>query len=315
METEGGKVKREGGKVWYEGYGFKDARLRLWWKNCAREPDEEILAIDALEDTIEPLDDQTTKIRRLITSLELCHHKAERRVEVIIEAIGSGGTSKGPGTRPPRQRHPIEDVWQNCYDVLSAWCSGSPDEAIYLDVGGVPAGDLMSFIGDRTPLKVWQVPRVMDKVRSFLHQSFRYVEMVEHGKHYREHSEFRDLTMQTVIHDAVDGKDAEITLAGTIDRLEPCHWDFVGNLVLVLKAIGGDLFPKKPFAACGRNIKLTPIRGRMRIVSNTLRVFCKGRDTSKDVDVDILRILGKKTPVKHWLAASLDKTVRLQLGL
>jgi len=270
--------------------------------------------IDTLEDSIPPLDDQTTKIRRLITSLELCHHKAERHVEVIIEAIGSGGTSKGPGTRPPRQRHPIEDLWQNCYDVLSKWCSGSTDEAVHLDVGGVQASELMAFIGDPTPLKVWQVQRIMDKVRSFLEPSFRYVEMVEYGEHYREHTEFRDLTMRTLIHDTKDGKDAEITLASAIDHLEPCHWNFVGNLVIVLNAIGGDLFPKEPFAACGRNIKLTPIRDRMKIVSNTLKAFCEGRDVSKDVDVNILRILGQKTPVKCCLAASLNKTIRSQLG-
>ena len=288
-------------------------KLRSWWKNC--EPDGEILAIDALEDSIAPLDDQTTKIRRLITSLELCHHKAERHIEVIIEAIGSGGTSKGPGTRLPGQRHPVEDLWQNCYNILSAWCSGSPDEAIRLDVGGIPASELMSFIGDRTPLKVWQVQRIMDKVMSFLEPSFRYVEMVEYGEHYIEHSESRDLTMRALIHDTKDGKDAEITLASAIDHLEPCHWNFVGNLVIALRAIGGDLFSKKPFAACGRNIKSTPIRDRMKIVSNTLRAFCEGRDVSKDVDSNILRILGQKTPVKRWLAASLDKTIRSQLGL
>jgi len=53
----------------------------------------------------------------------------------------------------------------------------------------------------------------------------------------------------------------------------------------------------------------------MKIVSNTLRAFCEGRDVSKDVDSNILRILGQKTPVKRWLAASLDKTIRSQLGL
>jgi len=121
--------------------------------------------------------------------------------------------------------------------------------------------------------------------------------------------------MQTVVHDTVDGQDAEVTLASAIDSLEPCHWNFVGNLVIILKAIGGDLFPKKPFAVCARNIKLTPIRGRMKIVSNALRAFCEGEDMPKEIDTTaILRVLGARTPAKHWLAASLEKTIRLQLG-
>lgn len=285
--------------------------VRSWWENCAKEPDKEIRAIDAIEDRIAPLDDQTAKIRRLIGMLELCHHKAERWVEVIIEAIGSGSTSKGPGTRPPGQKHPAEHVWQNACDVLSAWCSGSLDQAMDLDVGGLPAGELVRFMGERTPLKTWQAQRIVEKVTSYLDPSFRYVEIEEAG----EDSEFRDLTMQTVIHDTVDGQAAEVSLAAAVDHLEPCHWDFVGNLVTVLKAIGGDLFPEQPFGACGRNIKLTPIRDKMRRASNTLRVFYEEKDTAQDVDAGILRMLGANTLVKQWLAASLDKTIRLQLDL
>ncbi len=290
------------------------AALRPWWENCASEPDEEILAIDALEGSIAPLDDRTARIRRLITSLELCHHKAERHVEVIIEAIGSGSTSKGPGRRPLGQRHPVEKVWEHCVTVLSAWRAGCPAEAPNLDVGDISASQLLGFIGDRSLLKEWQVQRIVDKVRSFLEPSFRYVEMVEYPERYREHSDFRDLTMEAIIHDTIDGQEAEITLASAIDHLEPCHWDFSGNLVLVLRAIGGGLFPEKPFAACGRNIKLTPIRDRMKIVSDTLRAFCEEGDLPKDVDSDIFRLLEARTPIKHWLAASLEKTIRSQLG-
>jgi hypothetical protein len=70
--------------------------LRDWWENCAGEMDEEILTIDALEDEISPLNEETIRTRRLITSLELCHHKAERWVELIIEAISSGKATRGP---------------------------------------------------------------------------------------------------------------------------------------------------------------------------------------------------------------------------
>jgi len=39
-------------------------------------------------------EDQFARIRGLISDLELCHHKAARRVELIIRAIGEGRTSK-----------------------------------------------------------------------------------------------------------------------------------------------------------------------------------------------------------------------------
>jgi hypothetical protein len=302
--------------------------------NCAAEPDDEILAIDALEDSISPHDDQTTRIRNLIKSLELCHHKAERWVELIIEAIGSGSTTKGPGTRTLGQRHPIEKVWQNCCAALTAWCAGSPAETIAIDVGGVSGSKLAGCIGNRSPLKEWQVQRVIEKVREYVvwprsyeDGSFQYVGMVESGteyesikanecpEYYRQHSDFWKLTVQTILRDTVDGKEAEITLADAIDLLEPCHWNFIENLTIVLKAIGGDLHPEKPYAACARNIKLVPIRNRMSLVSRTLRAFCENGEASSDLDTKILRALGKKTPIKRWLAASLDKTIRLQLGL
>jgi hypothetical protein len=99
-----------------------------------------------------------------------------------------------------------------------------------------------------------------------------------------------------------------------IDMLMPCHWRFVENLGIVLEAIGGMLNPEKPFAACGRNITLLPIRRRMEIVSNTLNAFYNDAESNKEVDRDLLELLGKPTEVKKWLAASLGKTIRLQLN-
>lgn len=85
---------------------------RLWWRNCALHPDSEIMAIDEMEDRIAPVGASVSKIRDLISSLELCHHKAERWVEEIIRAIGVGESTKGLGTRSPGQQHPSETVWQ-----------------------------------------------------------------------------------------------------------------------------------------------------------------------------------------------------------
>ena len=88
---------------------------REWWKNCEidREPDSEVVAIDGLEDRIAPLAANVSKIRGLIGTLEMCHHKAEKWVGNILEAIATGETSKGLGTRAPGQVHPTEIISKN----------------------------------------------------------------------------------------------------------------------------------------------------------------------------------------------------------
>jgi hypothetical protein len=52
----------------------------------------------------------------------------------------------------------------------------------------------------------------------------------------------------------------------------------------------------------------------MQIVSETLRVFSGDSNSSEGVDRELMALLGKPTNVKRWLAASLDKTIRLQLN-
>lgn len=279
-----------------------------------------MLTIDAMGDALGPLDDDTAHIRDLITSFESCHHKAERRAELIIEAIGSGRTTKGPGRRPAGQKHPLEQVWQTCCDVLSAWCCGSVAEVINLNVGDLSGRELIAYLGERTPLKVWQVERVLERVRKCLDPATMWedgwvIDVVGADVDPEEDAEFRHSTRATTIHDTVDGQVAEITLADAIDHLQPCNWNFLQNLAIVLRGIGGELSSDTPFAACARNIKLTPVRQRMRIISNSLKAFCRGSREGLNVDANILELLGGRTPVKRWLAASFEKTLRLQLGL
>jgi hypothetical protein len=306
---------------------------RLWWRNCALEADSEILAIDRMEDFIAPIDPNIAKIRELISSLELCHHKAERWVENIIKAIGAGETKKGLGTRSPDQQHPAEKVWQNACAALSAWCAGCPSTKVDLSIDTVPASRLLACLGERSPLKEWQIHRVIEKIRSVIHwpqssddRTAQYVWILLSGgeyelayrnecpEHYKEHEEFWLRTVRTIIRDSENGDEADLSLGLAIDMLMPCHWSFVENLRIVLEAIGGRLTPDSPFAACGRNITLVPIRRRMETISNTLKVFCGDPELNQEVDRDLLALLGEPTEVKTWLASSLDKTMRLQLS-
>lgn len=319
---------------------------RDWWRNCGVEADDEILAIDKMEDEISPLTASTKRIRELISTLELCHHKAERWVTNIIEAISSGKTAKGLGTRKPGQLHPAEHVWQAACTALSAWCTGSPIDSVDITLGDRQASQLLDCLGQRSNLKEWQVQRVIERIQEFIGWSLskendteEYVFLLEWGGEYESerrtecpepyqmHADYWHQTVQTNIQDtevgiphsvygdSEYGEMAEQSLAVAIDMLWPCHWNFIQNLEIILSAIGGNLKPDTPFAFCARNIKLSPIRNRMKTVSHTLRVFCKNLQPDNKVDANLLSSLGKSSKTKKWLAASFDKTIRLQLDL
>ena len=100
-----------------------------------------------------------------------------------------------------------------------------------------------------------------------------------------------------------------------IDLLMPCHWDFVGSLATILKAIDGHLHPTRPFAYCGINIRFAPLCDRLRTISNTLKAFWKPGKTRQNIDAELLATLGEPTDIKRWLAASLDKTIKLHLHI
>jgi hypothetical protein len=307
-------------------------RTRTWWRNCALETDDEIQTIDEMEDRLGAISPELASIRELISSLELCHHKADRWIDNIIQAIGAGETRKGLGTRPPEARHPVEEVWTHAVTALTAWCAGCPSARIDLPVDDVPASRLLAGLGERSPLKEWQVQRVVEKIRSVIRwpqsmddPSAQYTWILLGGgeyelayrsdcpEHYEEHEDFWRTTVRTIIHDTDAGDEAALSLGLAIDMLMPCHRAFAENLQIVLDAIGGNLHPREPFAACGRNIAPVANRARTEQISRTLGMFCGNGESGEGVDPSVLEALGAPSPVKRWLAASLDKTIRLQL--
>lgn len=300
--------------------------LRAVWANCIGPDntsyleDEELAAIDAMEDSIKPLNEETAGIRALITRFEACYHEADKEAESIVMAIGTGQCPPESNERPAGRKQQLE----NCRDILRVWCDGALDTAKDKKVGPVSAEQLFDFIGKRTALKGWQVERIVDKVSHALDPKHLYhtmfLNMRDYGvqdaeppaQYYKEHAEFLKQTTETIIHDTVDGRRGRISLALAIDLLQPCNWNFVNNVVVILKAIGGNVNLLEPFACCSRNVKLNPLRNRLKIISDTLKAFWQGNETLKNVDDKILALLGEKTDAKCWLAASLDKTIRLQ---
>jgi hypothetical protein len=298
-----------------------DNTCRACWQNCGVKADAEILEIDQMEDALAPLDEQTTRIRELITRYEACYHEADKEAERIVEAIGVGQCPDESNERPPERKKELE----NCREILARWCEEPGIRGIALYVGGMSADELLSFIGPVTPLKKWQVQRVIDQITFALDPARPYHNMAlglddygepaanPAGEHYKDNLTLLEQTKETIIHDTVDGQKAKISLAMAIDLLFPCHWDFAGAVAVVLKAIGGDLYPERPYTCCARNLGLSPLCDRVRTISNTLSAFWRGKQSTDDIDADLLTSLGVITPEKRWLAGSLDKTIRLQL--
>ncbi len=301
--------------------------LRACWGNCGGLDDEELLSdreiatVDAMEDSLGPLDAQTVQIRELITRFEACYHEADIEAQRIAEAIGAGRCPAESGERPPERKKQLQDS----HDILSGWRDDAFDKVADRDAGGISAKELVGFIGNRTPLKVWQAERIIDKIRQALDPDCAYHYMAldlgeygeegagQAGEHYTDHSDFLGQTVGAIIHDTVDGREGRISLALAIDLLEPCHWGFVGGLAIILKAIGGDLQPSKPYACCSRNINLTPLGERLMVIADMLRAFGMSNEVDENTNSRILASLGTETPAKRWLAASLAKTIRLQL--
>jgi hypothetical protein len=298
-----------------------EGTCRSCWQNCGVQADAEMLDIDKMEDAIAPLDEQAVRIRELITRFESCYHEADKQARLIARAIGAGRCPEESNERPPERKKELE----NSRIILSRWCEDTSFRGINLDVGGIQAEELLNCIGKAGPLKVWQVQRIVDKIISALEPDRPYHNLALNlgaygepgenpvGEFYKNDAAFLEQTKATIIHDTVDGRKAKISLATAIDLLMPCHWDYVGPLMTILKAIGGQFHPERPYTCCARNLRLSHLYDRLGIFSKTFGVFWKNEKPSENIDPEILESLGQITEVKRWLAASMDKTMRLQL--
>src|SRR5208282_5010011 len=101
--------------------------------------------------------EQAEEIRGLIAGLRLCHHKAQRHVELIVQAIGEEQTTKGYLGREAEKRHPATWMWENAVLILEAWLSGNTTHVDKLSVGPLPSYKLLGVLEDRTRTKHWQV--------------------------------------------------------------------------------------------------------------------------------------------------------------
>lgn len=308
-----------------------------WWDNCGT-TDRETAALDRVEGALGPLAENVRQTRALIGRIEMCHHKAERWVERIIDAIGSGQPSGGLGSRSRGQHHPIETSWAAACEALAAWRNGQTGHAEDRVARSSRFKEMTSVLGTPSDLKRWQVARVEHRIRSYIGwpENYHYPFMVEPlitdlsaavcPPEYQDDEGLWRETVDTVLHERSDNLDrdgyiarsgylesADISLAIAIDMLWPCNWNFETNLYTVLEAIGGQTVLGRPFAACARNIRRAPVLHRMEALCCTLDAY--GVDEQHGAFSSVHQRLGAVTPERKWLTASLAKTIRLQLSI
>lgn len=296
-----------------------------WWKNCSA-TDVETEELDEIESTLAPLPDHVRDTRALISGIECCHHKAERWIDLIVDAIGTGEPGGSLGSRTRGRRHPKEAEWSSACDELNAWLAGRTDEVRPV---------VRDALGVRNDLKAWQVKRVEHRIRSHVGwpSADDYVFLVEPmtedpssavcpGAYTVDEVSWRK-TVDTILHESsadlgADGYiaregylvSADISLAVAIDMLWPCNWNFEENVLTVLEGIGGQSVLVRPYAACARNIVRAPIRPKLVDLCHSLIAY---GDYEYDEDSPIHQRLGAASPEKRWLSHSLAKTIRLQM--
>lgn len=308
-----------------------------WWDNCGT-TDRETAELDRIEVMLSPLAEHVRQTRALIGGIEMCHHKAERWVERIIDAIGSGQSGGGLGSRPQGQRHPIETSWAAVCEALAAWREGQASHGADHIASSNRFTKTTSALGVPSKLKRWQVGRVEHRVRSYIGwpENDHYPFMVEPliadlstavcPTEYKDDEGFWRETVDTILHERSEnlGKEgfianegylesADISLAIAIDMLWPCNWNFEVNLYTVLEAIGGQSALRRSFAACARNIRRSPVLCQMEELCHTLDAY--GVNEERGEISSVLQRLGVVTPERKWLTDSLAKTIRLQLHI
>ncbi len=282
-----------------------------FWTNCvAPRDDAEVLTIDGMETALTPLSDDDVALRKAVSRVECCNWETYQQVLQIIEAISCENPALLPATVGCSHKGSVrEDMCSGICSLLQAWEDGTLDITALTQVEALLAKRMVEFLGEPDELKIWQVRQLRKKLAEPHAWQNLYVTD-------RQNLEpFHETTLATVIHDKDDGREAELSLAHAIDHLEICNWNFANNLNVIMKAIGGNLYPFRVYAAHNRNIKLNPDLEPLKVTANTLLAYAEVYMPRTATDEAVTMTLGVKTEVKKWLAASLGKTIQLQIGL
>ncbi len=320
-------MKKLGEFIEVPGYGLKRRDLRQWWNNVVQEPDEEILAIDKLEDNLEFPTTQVKKlaydIRKAIGRLEGCHFKVKRYINRIIYAIRNNHFPPSNRSESAQLNKEWVKKWESVLEYLENW-SGlelekSPDNQEFIN--GVKTEEIIELLGEKTFLKEWQVNFIIENLRELLelwfteqtpsnktHMQQKIINKKIQIKYEKLNTEFWEKMCKLAI--PVGDIDHLVTFQELLNT-----WDYIvcisnPNFMNDLLAILGAVGEKGTYVHQTCGFYLDSLKVFIRSLSIKLKRYLEEDINQISNDNDLSELFGEKAPINHWLAFSLEKTIR-----
>jgi hypothetical protein len=257
------------------------------WSNVVLQPsDPEIEWIERLEQRAQPLPPDALAIRELITRFEICHFKAERHIQKILEAIGNMRLDFTPASIGKAHPKSGEAAWRG--DKTGRSRQGR------------------DFIW---ALQLWLEDRMGSEDAS-RPVPLALAEEVNRALGARD--AWKNLLVAALVNRLLLRPDGPPLPAGpqafweSIERTDICHYAFPSNLRLMLTCIGR-LEPPADFPGCG-----SCGDAQRRLAREWFCKLCawlRGQPEALEHD------LGPRTPLRLWLAACLAKTLKEHAAL
>ena len=309
------------------GYGLKRRDLRHWWNNVAQEPDEEILAIDKLEVDLEFRSNQDKKlafdIRKAIGGLEGCHFKVESRINRIIYAIKNNHFPQLNKRESAQIKKDWVIKWESILDYLEKWSNSNSETASNKQelINCVKIEKINELLGEKTILKTRQVNFIVESIREllelwFIKQVSSNIKWLQQKviikkilmKYEKLNLEFGEKTNELVI--PIKEINHLVSIPELMNKYEylvcVSNSNFMNDLLSILGAIGGKTI--YVHQVCG--LYLDNLK---EFIGSFLIRLQKYLDKSVDEitsDNELMDLFAEKTPIKYWLVASLEKTIR-----
>lgn len=254
------------------------------WRNIEVSPaDQEILAIDRIEETCGNIPEEVYKIRELITRFEVCHFKYKEHYQHILESIARLKPTvniDNIGSNHPRHGEKAvkndttgrSRVGQQYISSLHFWLHNSPLTPDDIEKG--MNRQIALWLGEKNKTKERLVSMLLDRLlyRSLENYSLEKLDELEYQ------------VMATDI----------------------CCYSFPRNIEQVIQGIG-KLEPVKNFTGCGT------INAEIKsFITKEFKRLCRWLEKDMTyIDCN----LGEKEQVKIWLVLCLAKTLKEQIHL
>lgn len=250
-----------------------------WWSNAATEYDDEMARIDGIIGDADRLGEQAARLRTLIGTLDLCQLRSAHRVECLIEVIGAVDPETGTVALTTPAGCDGRVRRQALAQICELWVKQTPlpeAQAVQADYADDVA-EIYERLGEFSPLKAWQVERLQLKI-------------ADYG--------FSDV-VQSYAEGGAPGDSAE----------GPCRWELENRLLEAFTAIGGGAGAAHDDGQC--RLGYEHVREQMVEIAAALDAFAWQQPAGAGW---VHAALGVYSPLKAWLAASLAKTIRSQVG-